>query len=420
MSNQSEIKKIIIVGGGFGGIRCALDLAKQNPNNAKAILISDKPHFEYHAALYRVVTGRSPLEVCIPLREVFEGKEVEVVEDTITKIDLKGRRLEGSSGSRYQFDYLVLTLGSETVYFNIPGLKEFSWGFKSITEALRLKKHLHQLFEACKISSDDREDDICRMHLVIVGGGASGLELAGELAVYTKELAKKHGVDPSTITIDLIEATPRLLPSLPEDISERAKTRLHKLGVNIFLNRAVTEQELKGVRLKDMEMKTETVIWTAGVKPHHLYSEIQGLEFDKKGRIIVDEFLQAKGWNDIFVMGDAAATPYTGMAQTAIHDGNFVANTILRKISGKPLEPYKHKAPFYAIPVGPGWAAVLIGKWRTYGRIGWLLRRLADFRFFLSILPFPKALLAFQSGKTLCESCAICMPKEYAKSTQNI
>lgn len=409
---QSGNKRVVVAGGGFGGIRLALDLAEKEIPNIKIVLISDKPHFEYHAALYRVVTGCSPLEVYIPLREIFEHKGVEVLEDSITWVDLKEKTLKGTSGSRYVFDFLVLALGSETAYFNIPGLKELSFGFKSITEALRLKQHLHQLFEACTLSPSDQEEDTCRMLFMIVGGGASGIELAGELAVYTKELSKKHKVDPSLITVDLIEAAPRLLPALTEDVSERVKNRLHELGVNIFLNRAVTEQELEEVRLKDMRVKTKTVIWTAGVKPHHLYSKISEFDFNKKGRVMVDEFLQAKGWDNIFVIGDAAATPYTGMAQTAIRDGSFVAGIIVNKIYGRPIESYKPKMPFYAIPVGPGWAAVLIGKWRFYGRIGWWLRRLADFRFFLSILPFRKALLAFQSGKTLCESCKICMPEE--------
>jgi len=407
----SNIKKIVIVGGGFGGIYAALDLAKKKLPNTKITLISDEPHFEYHAALYRVVTGHSPLEVCIPLREIFEGKKIEVLEDDIVEVNLVEKLLRGSSRSRYSFDYLVLALGSETIYFNIPGLKEYSFGFKSIVEALKLKKHLHDLFQACTISAEDQEEDVCRMHLVVVGGGASGVELAGELAVYTRKLAKKHRVDPSLITIDLIEAAPRLLPVLPEDVSERVKNRLHALGVNIFLNRTVTEQEIEEVHLKDMEVKTKTVIWTAGVKPHRLYSKIQGLELDKRGRVVVDEFLQAKGFSNVFVIGDAAATLYTGMAQTAIRDGSFTEEIIAKSISGMSAIPYQPKKPFYAIPIGPGWATVLIGQLRIYGRVGWFIRRLLDLRFFLSILPFPKAILAFRSGKTLCESCKICMPE---------
>lgn len=402
-------RKIIIAGGGFGGIRTALDLAEKNLPNTKIILVSDKPHFEYHAALYRVATGRSPLGACVPLRDIFRDKYVEVLKDTVVKVDIKEKTLEGNSGSLYSFDFLVLALGSETVYFNIPGLKELSFGFKSINEALILKRHLHKLFIACEKAT--AEEKVCSTHIVVVGGGSSGTELAGELAVYTRKLARKHHLEPSLVTIDLIESVSRLLPALPKDVSERVKRRLHRLGVNVFLNRVVIREEIEEIYLKDMEMKTKTVIWTAGVKPNHLYTQIDGLTFDKKGRVVVDEFLQPKGFSNIFVIGDAAATPHTGLAQTAIRDGSFVANTIIKKIYDRPLESYIPKSPSYAIPVGPGWAAVLIGGCRFYGRLGWWLRRLADLKFFLSFLPFRKALSVYQSGKTLCESCAICYPE---------
>jgi len=401
-------RKIVIIGGGFGGIRAALDLTKRNIPDTKIILISDKLYFEYQPALYRVVTGYSPLEACIPLQVIFEKTDVEVLEDTIIAVDLQSKKLFGKSNSQYSFDFLVLALGSETNYFDIPGLKEFSFGFKSVQEALRLKKHLHEVFEACIISETDKEEDICRAHIVIIGGGASGAELAGQLAIYTKILAKKHKLDSSLITIDLIEAASRLLPTLPEDVSIKIQKRLRSLGVNILLNRSVIKEEIETVYLQDIKMKTKTVIWTAGVKPNHLYSEIKGLLFDKKGRVIVDEFLQAKGFDNIFILGDAAATPYAGMAQTAIYDGSFIANIIMKKIYGQSLEPYNPSKPFYVIPVGVAWAAVIIGKLKFYGLIGWWLRRLADLRFFFSILSLRKAFLAYQSGKALCESCKIC------------
>lgn len=406
------------MGGGFGGIRAALDLAKKQLPGVKIILISDKPHFEYYPALYRVVTGQSPLEVCIPLREIFIGKNVEISEDTIIKVNLKKKLLEGNSNSYYSFDFLILALGSETAYFNIPGLKEFSFGFKSISEALRLKKHLHEFFNAyAKVAPDERAR---KAHIIVAGGGASGAELAGEIAVYSKKLAKNHKLDPSLVIIDIIEAATRLLPALPDDISEKVENRLHQLGVSIFLNQTVVKEDIEEVYLKDMEMKTKTVIWTAGIKPHRLYSQIEGLIFDDKGRVIVDRFLQAQKWNNVFVIGDAASAPYAGMAQTAIRDGQFAAKVIERKLfSIRQIRPYQPKPPFYAIPVGPSWAAVMVGNLRFYGRIGWWLRRLADFRFFLSILPWQKAILAFRNGKALCESCPTCLPENIKTYLKN-
>ena len=404
--NRSTSNEIVIVGGGFAGISAALSLAKRASPKTKIRLISKISHFEYHAALYRVVTGRSPLEVCIPLSEIFSGQRVEVVEDEIVGVSLKKKVLTGKHGSTYNYDYLVLALGSETSYYEIPGLKKLSYGFKSIPEALELKRHLHEEMGRSRVLS--KEEKVRAMHLVVVGGGASGSELAGELAVYTEGLAKSHGIDPAVVTIDLIQSNNRLLPDLPEAISEKVELRLRKLGVNIFLNRRVVKEEIETVYLKDMRLNTKTVIWTAGVVINSRYKKTKGLKIGETGNVEVNKYLSPKKYSRVFILGDAAQTPYSGMAQTAIYDGEFVANNILRIISGNKMSAYSPKPVSYAIPVGPGWAAVLWRGFKFYGRLGWFMRKFADFRFFASILPLSKALDAFRHGKTVCESCGIC------------
>ena len=410
MVNSDDTQRILIIGGGFGGVSSALALERKRLPRTEITVVSDKSHFEYQPALWRAVTGKSPREVCIPLQEVFRDKKINFVRDAIEDIDIHRKIAQGSSGSQYHFDYALLALGSETAYFDIAGLKEFSFGFKSITEALRLKRHIHHLFETCSISLQDQEEDLCRMHFVVVGSGASGVEFAGGLAVYAKTLAKHHGVDDKLITIDLIEAAPRILPMFAENVSLRVSTRLRRLGINIFTNRPMEKESLEEVKVRGVAIKTETVIWTAGTKPNSLYQKINGLNFDKKGRVMVDEYLQTEGFPHIFVVGDGASTKYSGMAQTAIHDGQTVAANIGRSLRGKDLAPYRPKKPYYAIPVGPGWAAAAIGPITLYGIAGWLVRRIADFRFFSSILPFRKAVAVFREGKTLCEACEICMP----------
>ncbi|KKT35669.1 MAG: DoxD-like protein family protein [Parcubacteria group bacterium GW2011_GWA2_44_12] len=401
------MKKIIIAGGGFGGIRAALGLLAQKNLNAKITLVSDRPHFEYHPMLFRVVTGKSPLSVCIPLREIFRDKKIDAIQDSIIAVDVNQQTLVGSSGTIYDYDFLVLAFGSETVYFNIPGIKELSFGFKSINEALRLKRHLHEIFTACK-EAKEKDKKISAAHILIIGAGPSGVELAGDIAMYSKKLAERHGIDPSLVTIDLIEAAPRVLPALSPAVSKRALQRLNTLGINIFLNRTLVKEEVEAVYLKDMEIKAKTVIWTAGVKPHHLYEHTHGIKINPKGRVHVDEFLQAHEAHNVFVIGDAADTRYAGMAQTALHDGAFIAKHIARTIKSKPAIQYVSKKPAFAIPIGNRWAAVTLGRIHLYGILGWSIRCLADLRFFLSILPPSKAIAAFRSSKTLCESCPMC------------
>ena len=222
---QTKQKKIIIVGGGFGGIRAALDLAREKMLHASITLVSDRPHFEFNPALYRVVTGRTPLEVCVPLREIFEKTSVEVIQDTITRVNLVEKTVRGASESTYYYDYLMLSLGSETVYFNIPGLLNNSFAFKSIDEALRLKRHLHETFESCKQQADE-EQKARALRIVVVGAGPSGTELAAELSCYCKTLAQNHGLNPLEVSVDLVEAAPRILPMLPENFTKNIEKRL--------------------------------------------------------------------------------------------------------------------------------------------------------------------------------------------------
>lgn len=396
--------RVLVIGGGFGGIKTALKLAGHR--GIQVTLISDKPHFEYHAALYRVVTGRSPLEVCIPLREIFLGKDVEIIEDKLVSVDFESQLARGKSGNNYRYDSLVLALGSETAYFDIPGLEKLSYGFKSITEALELKNHLHQLMTNLAKEPGSQVANNC--HITVVGGGASGVEVAGELITYVHGLAHKHRVNRSKITVDLIESAARLLPGLSEKTSRLVEKRLRHLGVNIYLNRTLIKEEVELIYLKGMEIKTKTVIWTAGVKTNHAYQKFDEFEFDDKGRVVVDEHLHASGRENVYVIGDAAATKFSGMAQTAVNDGDLVAENIVSQIRNRPLLTYRPRPPLYAIPIGPGWAVATVFGTQISGRLGWLVRRAADLQFFTTILPFKKAWLVFLKGRTISENCPIC------------
>jgi len=403
---------IVVVGAGFAGVRAAQNLSKKRLPKTRVILLSNKHHFEYYPALYKVVTGRSPLEVCIPLSEIFPNNRVEVIIDEAESFDIGGKKVIGKSGSAYQYEYLILALGSETVYFDIPGLKENSFGFKSINEALRLKNHLHSLFDKhAGLSPSELEENF---HIAVVGGGASGVELSAELARYAKELAKRHEMDSVPMKITLIEAAPQLVPMLPEKVSAKISARLKKLGIVVMANEAVTEENhdalfMKDGQKKDGTMPTKTVIWTSGVKPNHLYGTIAGIEMEKNGRVVVKETLEARGVPNVFILGDAADTKYSGMAQTALYDGAFVADAIARRISGKKIISYHPHKAAYSIPVGRGWALFMTGPLAFYGCIPYLIRQFIDLSFFFSILPCMAAIRAFKNGTRVSESCPTCL-----------
>lgn len=387
-------KKVLIIGGGFAGIETARKLAKMGLKNVSVTLISNKSYFEYYPALYRVVTGASPIEVCVPLTDMIP-KNVEIVLDSAMAIDLSAKTVTGVTAT-YTFDYIVLALGSETTFFNLPGLPDLAHGFKSVKEAVALKKHLHLLFEG--ESKSEKSDLVSHFHIVIVGGGPSGVEVAGDLTAYMHKLSTHYGVDPSLVTIDLIESNNRLVVATHPEASARILGRLRKLGVNVFLNRQLVSEEVEQIYLKDMSMKAKTLIWTAGTMINNLFSSIEGLSFSPKKRVLVDEQMRAVGFEYVFVAGDAASTAYSGLAQTAIYDGAFIAENINRTINGKTLKQYIPKPTAFSIPVGEDWGVLVWGKIRLYGRVAYWFRHAIDFIYFAGVLSPRKLISLFFEG----------------------
>lgn len=411
---EKKKQRIIIVGGGFGGIETALGL-KHLGKQAEILLISDKTYFEYYPALYKVVTGTMPTEVAVPLDLIFDKTAIRIEQDKITKFLPDEKKIIGESGTTYDYDHLVLAIGSQTNYFNIPGLGELSLGFKSVHEALRLKNHFYDLFVQGKGFKDEL---VALLHIVIVGAGPSGVELAGDLKVYLQELALKYNVDPSLVTIDLIESNPRVLPVLPEKVSKQAEARLRKLGINIFTNRTLMEKDITDVHLRDMQMKTQTVIWTAGTKINELFASIPGAEFSIKKRVLVDEFLRMKGRNDFYIIGDGADTPFSGLAQTAIHNARYLAKALSRVVNGKKPKPYKPHKGGYIIPIGSRWAILVVKWFRMYGIIPWLIRTVVDLRYYAHILSWSRVWYILREGKKYegigggCSNQKECLPAQ--------
>ncbi|MCA9344702.1 NAD(P)/FAD-dependent oxidoreductase [Candidatus Saccharibacteria bacterium] len=387
-------KKIVIVGGGFAGVQAAVRLANQIGFQVQ--LISPLSIFEYHAALYRSATGRSPLEVAIPLEKFFEyAKNIEVVQDKIIKIDQDKKQIEGKFGKKYSYDELLLGVGNVTGYFHIPGVEKYSFGVKSVEQALKLKEHLHKNLSEKKYEHA----------YVVVGAGPTGVELAAEMASYLKFVAKRHKVPTDKFTIYLVEAGPKVLGMLPKKFTDKIEKRIKALGIKLYLNTAVESETKEYVNLPGEKIKSRTVIWTAGVQPNPLFAE-NDIKMTKRGRVEVNEYLQSS--SHVYVMGDSAATKYTGMAQTAIHDAKFVATNLIRERNKKQPLKYRPKRPDYAIPVGARWAAVKKGKKNYFGFMGWILRRLTDLKLYRQFLPIDKALTTWRYGYEKYEVCPEC------------
>lgn len=387
-------QKIVICGGGFGGVKAALVLS--NDSRFDITLISDHVDFRYYPTLFRTATGGKRMISSIPLAEIFAEKHVKVVIDEFKSINREAKSVSTAGGKTFEYHSLILGLGVQTNYFGISGLKEYSFGIKTLDDAEELKQHLHQQL------IDEKKLDL---NYVVIGGGPTGVELAGALTHYLKRISKQHDIRKRDIHVCLVEAAPRLLPRMPKDISISVKRRLRKQGVKFFLKSSVQAETIDELMVNGKPIRSHTVIWTAGVANHPLFST-QGFQLSKKGKVRVDQYLQAEP--SIYVIGDNADTPYSGLAQVALHDGGFVAENLIRQMNREDGVPYHAKKPIYVFPAGDHWAAVLWGKFRLYGRLGWMLRKAADLRAYHDFEPWQMATRRWIAEDEYEDNCPIC------------
>jgi NADH dehydrogenase len=356
--------EVLIAGGGFAGIKAALDLSGHDQFSVS--LVSEQDNFRYYPTLYHAATGGRVTAAQIPLTEIFKDKPVRIIRDSLQSVDREAKKASGKAGD-YPYDVIVLALGVVTNYFGIKGLEKYSYGIKSIEDAGELRDHIH------KVLMDEGKPD---QNYVVIGGGPTGVELAGALPGYIRHVMKMHGIPSKKLHIDLVEAAPRLMPRMPKDYSKAVARRLRRLGIKLYLNEAVQAETADGLVLKDHSIDSHTVVWTAGVTNHPFFDKNK-FAFGEHGKVAVDDFLQAE--TDVFVIGDNAETLYSGMAQTALHDAKFVSSNLIRHSQGKRMRRYRPKKPVYVTPAGPGWAAVLWRGVHIYGWLGWALRSAADF-----------------------------------------
>ena len=357
-------ERVLIVGGGFGGIKTALELAASS--RVAVTLLSDSASFRYFPTSYHTATGGARDNSVIPLASIIGDRPIRLVMGRAVSLDRQQKAIITEDKQVLFFDRLVLGLGMLTNYFGIDGLDKYAYDIRSLQSLAKLKHHLHQQL------LDNRQPDI---NYVIVGAGPAGIELAGALPAYVQHIMSRHGLKQRSIHIDLIEARPRLLPQMPKSASRAVRRRLRRLGVRLYLGQAVQGVTADGLTVSGKPIRSHTVIWTAGVTNHPFYAA-NDFNLTSHGKVATDLYLQAE--DDVYVIGDNANTPYSGQAQTALHDGRFVAHNILRQLSGRLPKAYQPKRPISVVPVGPRWAVAVFGRLRLYGWLGSVLRPAAD------------------------------------------
>jgi NADH:ubiquinone reductase (H+-translocating) len=397
MANKKQHRRrVVVVGGGFGGVRAAARLSKHR--ELAVTLISNHHTFAYYPQFYHSATGGARSEVALPLDEVMDGHDVTRITDTIATIDSAAKTVTGASGTAYSYDTLVLALGTVTNYFGIKGLQEFSFDIKTIDGAERFKRHLHR--EILDTHSPER-------NYVIVGGGPTGVELAGALGHYLRRISRLHHLTPPKYSIKLVEAAPRLLPRSSEPVAVRVTHQLRKLGVTVLTGAVVEAETAETLKLHGKTISTSTVVWTAGATNNPFYGANAAVfKLGKGGRVEVDGHLEARP--GVYVIGDNAITPYAGLAQTAIHNADYVAADIWRRHRRAARPAYRPFPPANVIPVGRHWAVAQWGPITVYGYLGYMVRRVADLIGYADIERWPAAVRVWLQDNKHDSGCPIC------------
>ena len=387
--------RVVIVGGGFGGVKAALELVKDK--KVSVTLVTDKDHFLFYPALYSTATGRSWQQSVLPLREIFKNDRIKVVRDSVVGLDTV-RRFVVTTQGQVHYDRVIFALGVVTSYFGIAGLDTYSFSIKSATEIERFKKHLHD-----ELTSEQRLDK----NYIIVGAGPTGVELAASLTGYLRRIGKRHMVKNSRIRLSLVEAAPRVLPRMSERSSALITKQLKKVGVTVMTGKKVESEDDDSIIISGTDIPSKTVVWTSGVANHPFFAEHSDIfKLAPNGRVEVDSHLRVD--KHIYVIGDNANTPYTGLAQTAIHDAHFVAKAIRADVRNQPLPEYRPRKQPVVVPVGENWALFEYGPLRFSGWLGSLVLRAAHLMGYLDFFPATTAARIWLSSDEHDEACFVC------------
>jgi NADH dehydrogenase len=375
MSSEVERPHVVIVGGGFAGLWAARALSGAP---VRITLVDRENHHLFQPLLYQVATaGLSSPDIAAPLRHILRRQaNVEVRLGEVTDIDIRARRVWLGTDDSLDFHYLLLATGATHAYFGHEGWAQHAPGLKTLDDALRLRRKLLLAFERAEAEVDPQRR-AAWLSFAIVGGGPTGVELAGTLAEIARHTLKNEfrNIDPAHARIRLIEAGPRILSSFPEDLSGAAQRQLERLGVEVSTGSAVTDITAEGYRLGDEFVASHTIVWAAGVAASPLARTL-GVPLDRAGRVRVCADLSIPDQPAIFVAGDLAAvehqgSPVPGVAPAAKQMGRHVAAMIKARIASRPSAPFRYRDYGNLATIGRMAAIVHVGGLKLSGVLAW-------------------------------------------------
>ncbi|MEO7062773.1 MAG: NAD(P)/FAD-dependent oxidoreductase [Dokdonella sp.] len=384
--DERKVPHVLILGGGFGGLWATRALASAP---VRITLVDRANHHLFQPLLYQVAMATlSAPDIAAPLRHILRKQgNVSVRMDDAIEIDASAHRVR-LVGGVLDYDYLIVATGSRHAYFGHDDWEPYAPGLKTLDDAVLIRRRVLAAFERAECESDPSLQSQW-LDFVIIGGGPTGVELAGtlaEIARHTLPREFRH-CDPRHAQIHLIEAGPRLLASMPESLSAKARSALEKLGVSVHTGTAVTAVDQNGVIMGGQRIASRTVIWAAGVAASPLGASL-GVERDRAGRIVVTPDLSVLGHPDVFVIGDLAnfvqdGQPVPGVAPAAKQMGAYVADVICKRMTGRATKPFRYRDYGNLATIGRMAAVVDLGGVRMWGAPAWLFWLVAHIFFLI-------------------------------------
>ncbi|HVU51593.1 MAG TPA: NAD(P)/FAD-dependent oxidoreductase [Polyangia bacterium] len=375
--DDGEGPAVVIVGAGFGGLAAARALAGAP---VRVTIVDRMNHHLFQPLLYQVaMAALSPAEIAVPIRAVFrDDRNVTVLMAEVVSFDLDHGRLALADGTSLAWDYLVVAAGAETNFYGHPEWSLHAPGLKSIEDAIEIRRRVLVALERAESATDEALQRAL-LTFVVIGGGPTGLELAGAIAELARPIAESdfRRIDPSWIKVVLVEAGDRLLATFDPRLSEKARDSLVELGVEVRTNERVTNIDGQGVWLGDELIRSQSILWTAGVRASGLAARL-GAPLDRGGRVVVGEDCSLPGRPRVFAIGDIARFdtpegPLPGVSPVAMQQGRYVARMIERDRRGEPREPFRYVDKGSMATIGRSRAVAQLGRLRLSGLLAWLM-----------------------------------------------
>jgi NADH:ubiquinone reductase (H+-translocating) len=378
--DQQTKPRVVIVGAGFGGLLAARTLARYPVQ----ITLVDRQNFHiFQPLLYQVATaGLSPDEIAAPIRWIMRSqRSVEVLMSEVRDFDLSRRVVKLEDGE-VEYDYLIVAAGASHAYFGHDEWEPFAPGLKTIEDALEIRRRVllgFELAERHPASSDDKDREHAQLNFVVVGGGPTGVELAGTLAEISRQVLANEfrSIDPKRTRVVLLEGGPRVLPAYPEDLSHSAEEQLRQLGVEVQTSALVTQVARGSVHIGESKLPATVILWAAGVAASPLGKKL-GAPVDRAGRVLVNPDLSIPGHPEVFVVGDLAALKdengkwLLGVAPVAMQEGKATAHNIGNELRGEPRKNFHYRNKGSLATIGRAAAVADFGKIHVSGFLAWL------------------------------------------------